>query len=122
MNNAEDGHRIGGLDMPVDNDIRGHNADTNTWPERGMWRTAIGMIGKALVKPSEKSPVFDDGRLTRLDIEVVENGSRIRVGGSGDDDARHYVFMAAKRASLRASCSSMVITSPRATSVRASST
>ena len=75
MNNAEDGDCIGGLDMPIDNDVRGHNADTNTRPERGPWRTAIGMIGQAVVKSSEKRPVFDDGRLSGLDVEVVENGS-----------------------------------------------
>jgi hypothetical protein len=58
MNNAQDGHGVGGLGVPVDDDIRGHDADSDIRPERRTRRTAVRMTGQAVTKLSEQASVF----------------------------------------------------------------
>src|ERR1700722_15459086 len=121
VNDAQNPYNVVRLRVPVNHDVGGNDADANSPPYFGARCAVVGKVREMFVKRLERGAIFENGRFACFGVKVVENGGWGGVSRPREDDPRHQ-RMAAKSASLRASCSSSVITSPRSTSAKASST
>ena len=80
------------------------------------------MRRQPVVERFKDAVVFVGDAATGPRRELGENAANVIVGRDGNDDARHQSLKAARRAALRARCSSRLMTSPRAVWAIASST
>lgn len=60
--------------MLIDDDVGRYDADADVRPEGGARRATGGMISEAIIQVAEQRPELDDGRQTRLGVQVVEDG------------------------------------------------
>ena len=81
MNDAQHRHGVVVLGMPVDDDVRRDDTDTNILTERGTWCAYGRVIGETFVKPV-KQPVIPDRRSARRPrgLMLAKNDVRVCVG------------------------------------------
>jgi len=89
VDDAKDVHGIVSLGVSVDHDVRGDDAYANLPADSGARRPTVGEVGQDVVDLLEQRTVFDDSRLARLGVEVVEYNRRVGIRRRGDNDPRH---------------------------------
>ncbi len=121
MKNTHDRYNVISLNIFMNDGIGRHDAYTNMLTESGTWGATFRKTLQATIKRVELSIVTRSYICASLSDKIAKNKSGVCVRRRSKNDPRHYSLSAARRAALRALCSSSVITSPRSISARASS-
>jgi len=120
MDDAKDSHAV--AVATINCEIGVNDADANPLPKPRTGRPNVRMVAYEPIKGPEALAIVARDARTGFCGQILQNLGKIVIGARRNDDARHLAASFAMSASIRASCSSRVKTSPRSTCATASST